>query len=111
MQGNILTGEAVVKAMAFAYEKAREVEGSELADWLMAALDAGQGAGGDKRGRQSAALLVVREKGGYAGQNDRYVDLRVEDHPEPIVELNRLLAMHNKFYAFAHKNRPKREGK
>lgn len=108
VQGNILAGEEVVKAMAAAYEKARGVTNSELADWLMAALDAGQQAGGDKRGKQSAALLVVREKGGYAGKNDRYVDLRVEDHPEPIQELNRLLELHKKFYAGAHRNKPKR---
>ncbi len=111
VQGNILAGEEVVKAMAGAFEKARDVTNSELADWLMAALDAGQQAGGDKRGKQSAALLVVREKGGYAGKNDRYVDLRVEDHPEPIQELNRLLELHKKFYAGAHKNKPTREAK
>jgi uncharacterized Ntn-hydrolase superfamily protein len=111
VQGNILTGEEVVKAMASAYETARAVKGSELADWLMAALEAGQQAGGDKRGRQSAALLVVREKGGYASRNDRYIDLRVEDHTEPIQELNRLLEMHKKFYAGAHKNKPKRESR
>jgi len=109
VQGNILTGEEVVKAMASAYETARAVKDSELADWLMAALEAGQQAGGDKRGRQSAALLVVREKGGYAGKNDRYIDLRVEDHAEPIHELNRLLEMHKKFYAGAHRNKPKRK--
>src|SRR6185503_2883520 len=73
VQGNILTGEEVVKAMAAAYEKARLIAGSELADWLMAALDAGQAAGGDKRGRQSAALLVARERGGYGGKSDRYI--------------------------------------
>lgn len=111
VQGNILTDEGVVKAMASAFEKARGVTNSELADWLMAALDAGQQAGGDKRGKQSAALLVVREKGGYAGKNDRYVDLRVEDHPGPIQELNRLLELHKKFYAGAHKNKPRRETK
>lgn len=109
VQGNILTGEEVVKAMAAAYETSRKVEGSELADWLMAALEAGQQAGGDKRGRQSAALLVVREKSGYGGKNDRYIDLRVEDHTEPILELNRLLEMHKKFYASAHRNKPKRK--
>ena len=108
VQGNILSGEEVVKAMAAAFEKARGVTNSELADWLMAALDAGQQAGGDKRGKQSAALLVVREKGGYGGKNDRFVDLRVEDHPEPIQELNRLLELHKKFYAGAHRNKPKR---
>lgn len=109
VQGNILTGEDVVRAMASEYEKARAVKGSELADWLTAALEAGQQAGGDKRGRQSAALLVVRDKGGYAGKNDRYIDLRVEDHAEPIQELSRLLEMHKKFYAGAHRSKPKRE--
>lgn len=108
VQGNILTGDEVVKAMAAAYEKARQTPGSGLADWLMAALDAGQHAGGDKRGRQSAALLVVRERGGYDQGNDRFVDLRVEDHPEPIQELARLLELHKKFYAGTHKNKPRR---
>ena len=110
-QGNILTSEEVIKAMASAYEDAHSFEGSELADWLMAALDAGQAAGGDKRGKQSAALLVVREKAGYGGRNDRYIDLRVEDHPEPITELSRLLEIHKRFYASAHKNRPQRDQK
>jgi uncharacterized Ntn-hydrolase superfamily protein len=108
VQGNILAGEAVVKAMADAYEKAQKVEGSELADWLMAALHAGEGAGGDKRGRQSAALLVVRDKAGYGGASDRYIDLRVEDHPEPNTELSRLLEIHKRFYARAHRNKPGR---
>lgn len=109
VQGNILAGEEVVKAMAAAFEAARKVEGSELADWLMASLEAGQSAGGDTRGKQSAALLVVRDKAGYGNVNDRYVDLRVEDNPEPIRELSRLLEMHKKFYAGAHKNKPKRK--
>lgn len=108
VQGNILAGEEVVKAMAAAFETARQVEGSELADWLMASLEAGQTAGGDTRGKQSAALLVVREKSGYGNVNDRYIDLRVEDHPEPIHELARLLEMHKKFYAGAHQKKPKR---
>ena len=108
-QGNILAGEEVVRAMSEAFEKAREGDGSELADWLMAALQAGQDAGGDKRGRQSAALLVVREKSGYGGVNDRYIDLRVEDHKTPIQELARLLEMHKLFYARAHQNPPKRK--
>ena len=59
---------------------------------------AGQAAGGDKRGRQSAALLVLRKNGGYAGSSDRYVDLRVEDHEKPIAELDRLLQKHRGFY-------------
>lgn len=98
VQGNILAGEAVVRAMAEAFETARQQPGTELADWLVAALDAAEKAGGDKRGRQSAALLVVRERGGYGGLNDRFVDLRVEDHPEPVEELSRLLLLHKRFY-------------
>lgn len=86
VQGNILAGPEVVDAMAEAYEAA---EGG-LATRLVAALAAGQEAGGDARGRQSAALVVVREGAGYGG-NDRYIDLRVDDHPQPIVELQRLL--------------------
>jgi uncharacterized Ntn-hydrolase superfamily protein len=109
VQGNILTGEEVVKAMAEAYKKARKVEGTELADWLMAALQAGETAGGDKRGKQSAALLVVREKANYDRKSDRYIDLRVEDHTEPVKELSRLLEIHKQFYAGNHKNKPKRE--
>ena len=89
-QGNILASEDVVKAMGKAYE---ETEG-ELADKLMAALFAGQEAGGDTRGQQSAALLVVRENSGYGGFNDRYIDLRVDDAEKPIEELQRLLEIH-----------------
>jgi tetratricopeptide (TPR) repeat protein len=67
-------------------------EGSgELAERLVAALEAGQAAGGDARGRQSAALLVLRQRGGYGGFNDRYLDLRVDDAEDPIAELRRLL--------------------
>ncbi len=99
VQGNILTGEEVVRDMAAAFTSAQQKAGTELADWLMAALEAGQQAGGDKRGRQSAALLVVRDKGGFGGANDRYIDLRVEDNPEPIEELARLLKIHRKFFA------------
>ncbi len=106
VQGNILASEEVVKAMARAFESAQKEPGSELADCLMAALQAGQDAGGDKRGQQSAALLVVRDKAGYDGSHDRYIDLRVEDHAEPIKELARLLAIHKHFYADAHKKRP-----
>lgn len=108
VQGNILAGEAVVKAMAAAYEKAQSTEGGELADWLVAALHAGEGQGGDTRGRQSAALLVVREKGGYGRATDRYIDVRVDDHPDPNVELSRLLEIHKRFYPSLHRNRPVR---
>ena len=86
-QGNLLTGEVVVDAMGDAFE---ETEG-ELAEKLMAALIAGQEKGGDRRGQQAAALIVVRENGGEGGFNDRYIDLRVDDHKQPIKELRRLL--------------------
>ena len=85
-QGNILAGEGVVTGMSAAFRKTK----GPLADRLLAALEAGQAKGGDKRGRQSAALLVVRKDGGYAGFNDRYIDLRVDDHPRPIEELRRV---------------------
>lgn len=90
VQGNILAGEEVVNAMAEAFET---TEG-ELADRLLAALDAGDAAGGDTRGKQAAALLIVREGWGYAGLNDRYRDIRVDDHPDPIVELRRVYEVH-----------------
>ena len=94
-QGNILTGEDVVKAMGKAFE---ETDG-ELADKLLAALIAGQEKGGDKRGQQSAALLVVRKNGGYGGFNDRYIDIRIDDADKPIQELQRLLEIHKQFFA------------
>lgn len=90
-QGNILAGAAVVDALASTFEAAH----GTLAERLVAALGAGQTAGGDRRGQESAALLVVREKGGYGGFNDRYIDLRVDDHPAPIDELKRLLDLHH----------------
>ncbi len=93
-QGNILVSEDTVTAMAHAFE---ETPGT-LADRLLAALAAGQAAGGDRRGQQSAALLVVRKRGGYGGFNDRYVDLRVDDHPSPIDELARLLRLYELYF-------------
>jgi uncharacterized Ntn-hydrolase superfamily protein len=93
-QGNILAGEGVVDAMGNAFDKARAEGKGELAEWLLAALAAGDAAGGDKRGRQSAALLVVRKSGGFQGGNDRYIDLRVDDHAQPVPELARLLGLH-----------------
>lgn len=89
-QGNILVGEDTVLAMARAFEETT----GHLCDRLVAALAAGQAAGGDSRGQQSAALLVVREGGGYEGFNDRFIDLRVDDHPQPIDELHRILQLH-----------------
>lgn len=96
-QGNLLAGEAVVSKMAEAYTQAQAAGRGELAEWLVAALEAGQAAGGDRRGRQSSALYVVRKGGAYGGVLDRYVDLRVDDHPEPIKELARILQLH-RFY-------------
>ncbi len=84
-QGNLLAGEEVVKAMSRTFE----VTQGDLPVRLLAALSAGQRAGGDRRGQQSAALLVVREDGGYGGFNDRWIDVRVDDHPQPIEELIR----------------------
>jgi uncharacterized Ntn-hydrolase superfamily protein len=100
-QGNILVDENTVKAMADTFS------GSEgtLAERLLAALNAGQEAGGDSRGQQSAALLVVKEKGGYGGFNDRYIDLRVDDHPDPITELIRIYHLQQLYFA------PSREGR
>jgi uncharacterized Ntn-hydrolase superfamily protein len=89
-QGNLLAGEIVVNEMAKAFE---ETSG-RLAWKLRAALEAGDKAGGDKRGKQSAAILVVADKtSGRGGANDRYLDLRVDDHKEPVAELARLLEM------------------
>lgn len=87
VQGNLLAGPQVVDAIATAFETAP----GDFAQRLVYGLAAGQAAGGDARGRQSAALLVVRERGGYLGLTDRLVDLHVEDHAMPIRELTRLL--------------------
>ena len=95
-QGNILIP-GTVEAMATAFEKARTGSG-ELADWLVVTLVAGQAAGGDKRGRQAAGVLVVRENGGYGGNHDRYLDLRVDDAPKPIEKLGQLVEMHHLFF-------------
>ena len=86
-QGNILAGEAVVRGMVEAFEK---TEG-RLSFKLMAALDAGQAAGGDKRGMQSAAMLIVKKNGGVWVNNDVVLRLQVDDSPEPLKELRRLL--------------------
>jgi uncharacterized Ntn-hydrolase superfamily protein len=74
----------------------------DLAERMLQALFAGQAAGGDKRGKQSSAILVVKEKGGYAQSSDRYMDLRVEDHPEPIPELARLIDLHRIYFVGSH---------
>lgn len=89
-QGNTLAGETVLDAMVEAFESST----GGLWDRLMKSLEAGQEAGGDRRGKQSTALLVVRKEGGYGGASDRLVDLRVDDHPAPVAELKRLLELH-----------------
>ena len=89
-QANIMVSDQTVRNLAETFER---TQGS-LADRLMAALKAGQAGGGDKRGMQSAALLVVRKNGGYLGANDRFIDIRVYDARDPIAELERLLALH-----------------
>jgi uncharacterized Ntn-hydrolase superfamily protein len=94
VQGNILTGPEVVEAM----EAAWLASSGPLPDRLLAALAAGDEAGGDQRGRQSAALLVVRPQSGYGGQSDVEVDLRADDHPAPVGELRRLLDLHRLYF-------------
>ena len=90
-QGNILFGPAVVQGMARTYERTP----GDLPERLLAALSAGQREGGDRRGMQSAALLIVREKGGYDEGSDRWVDIRVDDHPAPIEELKRVFRLYD----------------
>jgi uncharacterized Ntn-hydrolase superfamily protein len=89
-QANIMVSDQTVKNLAMTFERSK----GNLADRLVTALKAGQAGGGDKRGMQSAALLVVRKNGGYLGANDRFIDIRVYDAAEPIAELERLLALH-----------------
>jgi len=93
-QANIMVSDATVRNMAETFERTT----GSLADRLIAALVAGQAGGGDKRGMQSAALLVVRAKGGYLGGTDRYIDIRVYDAPDPIKELQRLYALHKLYF-------------
>lgn len=94
IQGNILAGKDVVTAMAETFEATEGV----LAERMIAALEAGQQAGGDRRGRQSAAILIARKNWGYGGMNDRFRDLRVEEHETPIAELKRVYLAHRKLF-------------
>ena len=94
VQGNILKGPGVVTAMAEAFERTD----GDLATRLVSALAAGDGAGGDRRGRQSAALYVVAPNGGYGGTTDVVADLRVDDHKDPARELARLLEIHRMLF-------------
>jgi uncharacterized Ntn-hydrolase superfamily protein len=99
VQGNILTGPEVVAAMADAWRGSDPA--APLSRRLMAALVAGDEAGGDRRGRQSAAIFVVTTDGAFGGGSDVYVDLRVDDHPAPVTELVRLLDLHDIFFGSA----------
>jgi len=94
VQGNLLHGAATLEAMARAFEESA----GELADRLVASLASGQRAGGDRRGQQAAALLVVRAQGSYGPEDDRYVDLRVDDALLPIDQLQALLDLHHLLY-------------
>jgi uncharacterized Ntn-hydrolase superfamily protein len=94
-QGNILVSADTVAALGAAFE---ESAGRPLAERLLEALAAAQAAGGDRRGQQSAALLVVEADGGYGGLTDVLVDLRVDDHPTPVVELVRLYGLHDAIF-------------
>jgi uncharacterized Ntn-hydrolase superfamily protein len=94
VQGNILAGPVVVDAMLETFRGSH----GPFPDRLLDALLAGDRAGGDARGRQSAALLVVREEAGYGGANDRWLDLRVDDHTDPVPELQRVLGVWRVLY-------------
>src|ERR671932_2402558 len=94
-QGNILVSAATVDALAETFESTR---GRPLAERLLDCLDAAQAAGGDSRGQQSAALLVVERNGGYAGLSDTLVDLRTDDHERPLEELRRLYRIHQELF-------------
>jgi uncharacterized Ntn-hydrolase superfamily protein len=100
-QGNILVSSETVDALGSAFDAAGELP---LAERLLASLAAAQTAGGDRRGQQSASLLVVRRGGGYGGMSDRVVDLRVDDHATPIVELERLYGIHQLLFGSTSRN-------
>lgn len=93
-QGNILVDEKTVQTMANTFKNTT----GELAYRLLQALLAGEQAGGDSRGKQAAGLLVVKPNGGYGGYNDRYIDLRVDDHVEPVQELIRIYNLHQLYF-------------
>ncbi|SDO27255.1 DUF1028 domain-containing protein [Alkalicoccus daliensis] len=94
-QGNILLNKETVDALVETFENSS----GPLAERLLSALEEAEKAGGDARGKQSAALFIVQEKGGYGGYNDRKYDLRVDDHKEPIKELKRLYELHQLYFS------------
>lgn len=93
-QGNILKNGDVLDAMEATYKSTS----ADLTGRLLAALQAGEDAGGDKRGKQSAAMRIVKPGGGYGGDTDRYLDLRVDDDPQPIRKLSELIELHTLFF-------------
>ena len=97
-QGNILVGEETVTALATTFEANSYLP---LAQRLIECLAAAQAAGGDRRGQQSASLLVVQKEGGYAGLSDVLVDLRVDDHERPIQELRRIYELHYRLFGLS----------
>ena len=97
-QGNILVGEETVAALATTFEANLQLP---LAQRLLECLAAAQAAGGDRRGQQSASLLVVQKDGGYAAPSDILVDLRVDDHEQPIQELRRISKLHNRLFGLS----------
>ena len=101
-QGNILVSGDTVDALAATFESSA---GAPLATRLLDCLDAAEAAGGDSRGRQSAALLVVERDGGYASLSDVLVDLRVDDHRDPLVELRRIYRMHDALFGATPRDR------
>lgn len=108
IQGNILAGPEVIRQMEHTFLESK----GELPERLFAVLDAGSRAGGDRRGRQSAALYVVKNKAGYGGHNDRWIDYRVDDHLNPVLRLGELLELHHLYFDKSPKSqRVKLEGK
>jgi uncharacterized Ntn-hydrolase superfamily protein len=105
-QGNILVSQATVDALASTFER---TEG-DLPTRLLEALKAGDAAGGDSRGRESAALLVVKAGAGYGGFNDRYIDLRMDDDPQPIQELSRILSIQLAYAALSRATALREDG-
>lgn len=90
-QGNILASKEVVSAMSEAYEQTK----GDLIEKLFSVLEAGQRKGGDRRGRESAAILIVKEKGAYDGGTDRHIDIRVDEHPTPIKKLRKVFEIYD----------------
>src|SRR5512143_3233317 len=100
IQGNILAGGEVIRAMEHSFLDTR----GQLPKRLLAALIAGNQAGGDRRGRQAAAILVVKPQAGYGGNNDHWIDYRVDDHLDPVTRLSELLEMHGLYFGKSPKS-------